>query len=318
MHLGNSWLSRVFAVALCLLGLAAPVRAQSWLDWSRATESDSLGLVVPADAIMIGSSFLLWGGSQLLRSSIAPASCRLCDGSDNRGLPSDAGDGRGSLNRVDAYFHDALAGRFVSRKTADTTSNVIAYGAVPVFALAGAIFATGPHASDWAGARTTVILLESVALNGAIGQAMKFGFARKRPFIRYGHGTDGATSSEGSTYDATDPDSHFSFVSGHTSETTSLAFGVAMCATLDDSKAAPYLWAGAGTLTALVGTLRMVAEKHYFTDVVGGAALGAAVGVLVPLLHRTGSWLGGERDASGLRLSVIGTDGAQIAWAGTF
>jgi len=42
----------------------------------------------------------------------------------------------------------------------------------------------------------------------------------------------------------------------------------------------------------------LAAEEHYFTDTLAGAALGGGVGVLLPLLHRRGSWLGGDATPS--------------------
>src|SRR4051812_9726122 len=74
----------------------------------------------------------------------------------------------------------------------------------------------------------------------------------------------------------------------------SVGTSAAMLATLEDSPAAPWLWAGMGVVTAATGTLRMISEAHYFTDVVSGAALGVVCGVLFPLLHRRGSALSGD------------------------
>jgi membrane-associated phospholipid phosphatase len=85
-----------------------------------------------------------------------------------------------------------------------------------------------------------------------------------------------------------------------------------MLATLEDSPAAPWMWAAAGLLTAATGTLRMASESHYFTDVVGEAAVGAGSGVLFPLLHRRGSLLGGRvvpqmaADGQGAMLGMAG------------
>jgi membrane-associated phospholipid phosphatase len=86
----------------------------------------------------------------------------------------------------------------------------------------------------------------------------------------------------------TSSESNQGFVSGHTSAVAALGTSAALCASLQESEAAPALWAGAIALTALTGTLRLVAEQHYLTDVVGGAAVGFAAGAAVPLLHRRG------------------------------
>jgi membrane-associated phospholipid phosphatase len=87
-----------------------------------------------------------------------------------------------------------------------------------------------------------------------------------------------------------------------------------MLATLEDSSAAPWLWGAAGVFTFTAGMLRMVAEEHYFSDTLGGAALGAGVGVLLPLLHRRGSLLGGSAAPS------VGTGhgGAAFSISGIF
>jgi membrane-associated phospholipid phosphatase len=263
-----------------LLIAALPVRAD-WLGWTQAGPTDSLTLGT-ADAVAIPAALIFLGSTQLFQ--LAPAHCRWCDGSDDLGTPGSAGAGRGSLNGVDAFFHDALTGWLLSRSAADTTSGVLAYGVTPLVALGGAYFATGPHASQGAGLRAAVISLESLAIGESISQALKFGFARKRPYIRYGTGTAPA----GSDYDVSSDESRLSFVSGHVTFVSSLGFGAAMCAQLQGSDAAPALWTAAATLTVLTGTLRMVAEKHYFTDVLGGALVGAGSGVLVPLLHKRG------------------------------
>jgi membrane-associated phospholipid phosphatase len=264
---------------------ALPARADGWLGWTEARPADALALR-PADAVTAPAALLIFAASPLLH--LGPGHCRLCDGPDDSGLPGSPGAGRGNLNGLDAFFHGALTGAVVSRKTADTTSTVLAYGVTPAFAFGAAYFATGPSASQGAGLRAAVIVLESLAVSGVATEALKIGFARKRPFVRYGNGTKGATASEGSTYDVDDDDSRQGFVSGHVSAVAALGVSSALCASLQDSEASPALWTAAGALVVLTGTLRMVAEKHYFTDVLGGAALGAGTGALVPLLHRQG------------------------------
>jgi membrane-associated phospholipid phosphatase len=267
----------VAAIALSFAPLSA--KADDFTGLFRAGPADAL-VLVPADAIVVPAALAVFGGLPLLH--LVPAHCRLCDGPDDVGLPGSAGAGRGGLNGVDAFFHDALTGAVVSRKTADTASTVLAYGVTPAFALSTALFATGPHSSSGAGVRAAVIVVESVALAGAATEILKVSFARKRPYVRYGTGT------LESPYDVNDDESRQGFVSGHTSAVAALGVSAALCASLQDSEAAPAAWTAAGTLVALTGTLRLVAEQHYFTDVLAGTAVGAAAGVAVPLLHRNG------------------------------
>ena len=241
-----------------------------------------------ADLVALPATALFLGSTQLFK--LTPAHCRWCDGTDDVGTPGSTGSGRGSLNGVDAFFHDALTGAVLSRTTADATSSIFAYGVAPVVAIGGAYFATGPHASQGAGLRAAVITIESMTVAESITQVLKLGFVRKRPYVRYGNGTAPA----GSAYDVNSDESRLGFVSGHTSFVASLGFGAAMCAQLQDSEAAPALWTAAAGLTVLTGTLRMVAEKHYFTDVLGGALVGAGAGVLVPYLHKRGVQITGN------------------------
>jgi membrane-associated phospholipid phosphatase len=298
------------ALLALLLALPLPARA----DWTQAAPTDALALRPAADVALTAGGFAFWLGTELAKSKLAPAGCHVCDGPDNSGLPGDPQDGQGSLNPVDAWFHDALTGALWSRKTSSTISNYLAFGLAPAGALASALFATGAGQSDGAGLRSALVVAESLAVAGTLVQSTKFLVARQRPYVRYGHATDGATAAEGSTYDETDPDSHLGFPSGHTAATAAVTFSAAMTATLQDSPAAPYLWVAAGVLTASAGTLRMMSENHYFTDVLGGALIGAASGVVIPLLHRRGSALAG---ASGLSFGA-GSGGTVIALSGTF
>jgi membrane-associated phospholipid phosphatase len=212
---------------------------------------------------------------------------------------------------VDRFFHDALVGAIVSRKTADTLSNVTAYGLIPAAAVAGAFLDPGPHATAGAGLRTVVIVAEGTVVALALTQAVKLGTARARPFVLYGHPSQ---PGEGSLYDFSDPDSHLSFPSGHNTIAAAVGVGAAMTATLEESPAAPWLWGAAGVLTVSTGLLRMMAEKHWVSDDLAGIAIGGGCGVLFPLLHRRGSLLGGSTSAApvvsalpgGMNLSFVG------------
>ena len=257
-------------VIAALLVAALPVRAASWAD---AGPSDKVGINLPVDVAVTSVGLAAFVVPELLKGSLAPAACVVCNP---------------DLNGVDAGFHDALTGWLVPRKTADTVSNVWAFALLPLAAVGGALAATGPHASDGAGFRAAVIVLESAALSAASVQSLKFFVARARPFAHYQHGDASAT------YRLDDRDSHLSFPSGHTALATSLGVSLAMTASLEDSSAAPWLWGAAAAMAISTGALRMIAEKHYFTDVAAGALLGAASGVIVPLLHRRGSALGGQ------------------------
>ncbi len=51
------------------------------------------------------------------------------------------------------------------------------------------------------------------------------------------------------------------------------------------SSARPWVWGGCLAAAATTGYLRYAAGRHYPTDILVGAAMGAFVGYLVPSLH---------------------------------
>lgn len=114
--------------------------------------------------------------------------------------------------------------------------------------------------SGWDGRANLAPVAESVALAALTTQAIKFTVGRERPFVHYGlrrlflH----------------DDDDDVSFCSGH----TAIAFAAAVA-----SRSRVGL-----VLAGVTGYLRMGAGKHYLTDVLAGAVVGVAAGLLVPHL----------------------------------
>ena len=82
-------------------------------------------------------------------------------------------------------------------------------------------------------------------------------------------------------------DARYSYFSGHTSTPAFMAF---LSANIyqdlhPDSDFKPVIWALAATIPALTGYKRIRGGKHFFTDVLTGYLVGAAVGFLIPALH---------------------------------
>lgn len=124
--------------------------------------------------------------------------------------------------------------------------------------------------------RTAVIEVESLMLSGGLTTAVKKLVGRCRPrAYRY-------SRCEGGEYDA--------FPSGHTSAVGS--FGGSRLVTVlrsdpDDARAG-IRWASFGLAEAGIvaaGTLRVAAHAHSWEDVVGGALLGHAAGILIAIAH---------------------------------
>lgn len=126
-----------------------------------------------------------------------------------------------------------------------------------------------------------VIYLETFALTAALTSLTKNLVKRPRPFV-YNEKVELHFKQE--------KDAQYSFFSGHTSTTAAMCFITAKI--FQDynkgSKAIPWVWAAAATVPAVTGILRQQAGKHFWTDVFTGYVIGAAIGFLVPELHRVG------------------------------
>jgi membrane-associated phospholipid phosphatase len=120
---------------------------------------------------------------------------------------------------------------------------------------------------------------EVIAVTGALTSLTKNILKRPRPFV-YNEQVDLHYKQE--------KDAQYAFFSGHTSVTAAMCFMTAKI--FQDynkgSKAIPWVWAAAATFPAVTGVLRQQAGKHFWTDVVTGYLIGAAIGVLIPELHR--------------------------------
>ena len=84
--------------------------------------------------------------------------------------------------------------------------------------------------------------------------------------------------------------SNRSFFSGHTSNAASFSFFTASVLNdlYPDWKAGKYVtWGAAITIPAVVAYTRVGAGKHFPSDVIAGYLFGAAVGIVIPKLHKS-------------------------------
>ena len=134
------------------------------------------------------------------------------------------------------------------------------------------------HSRDEAGT-IGLMMLQAALINNGITNIVKGTAKRRRPF----------------TYNPLAPmekklekNGRYSFFSGHASNSASYAFLTAKVFSDNNpgSKWNPYVWSAAITLPAVTSILRVKAGKHFPTDVVVGYAVGAAIGFLVPELHK--------------------------------
>jgi membrane-associated phospholipid phosphatase len=201
-----------------------------------------------------------WITSEGFRQQLAPASCRFC-----------------ATNGLDDSVRDAL--RWGDTRLAAQLSDITAYVVVPGLVVTADYLATREHGGpDLLGADLGIII-EAVAVSQVLNQITKFSVGRERPLARALVGPAKQTTDSPS-------DNNTSFYSGHASWTFSWAVAAGTVASRRGYPQAPWVFASSLSLAALTGYLRIAADKHYLTDVVTGAAMGAAVGWLVPFLHR--------------------------------
>lgn len=124
-----------------------------------------------------------------------------------------------------------------------------------------------------------LLTFQTVALNSAITGLTKELVKRKRPLLY---------NPQCPLDKKQRPNATSSFISGHTSNVAALSFMTAQIHSdlNPNSNANPYLWATAAFLPALTGYLRVKAGRHFPTDVIAGYIVGAAIGILVPKLHK--------------------------------
>lgn len=127
-----------------------------------------------------------------------------------------------------------------------------------------------------------IIYAESISLTWMITDITKIAVRRPRP-VNY---ETCNTSPTGSC--ATDTNLQLSFFSGHSSSTAAVsATATYLAFTRAPHTARPWATLAVGTaLTTFVSYERVRAGQHFPTDVIMGSLAGAAVGVLVPHLHR--------------------------------
>jgi membrane-associated phospholipid phosphatase len=210
----------------------------------------------------LGTAWLL--SEAVFKKDLAPAQCRWC--------------GQNSVdNTIRSWFVPANSITYDGIKWADTASGVTAYILAPLVAL-GYDALVAASFKGWL--QDFVIILEAVMAGMVTDQIVKFAAGRERPFV------SSLTPAE-KTMTRDPSDNNLSFYSGHATFSAAFAFGAGTLALIRGYKYPWLVWLVGCTVSAATSLLRMAADKHYFTDVLMGTAMGAVFGVGLPLLfHR--------------------------------
>jgi membrane-associated phospholipid phosphatase len=209
-------------------------------------------------ATVAGGALWLTTGT-LIKPDIAPSRCRWCDGN--------------------AFDDELQSLAWSNPRGVDLTSDVISYGVAPLSA--GGLIALAALREGTASELSVdlLILAEALVASGLVGEAIRLSTARERPSVR-------ALPADEKPMTEHPEENNMSFVSGHAATSFSLALASGMIASMRGRRIAPIIWAVGLTLAATTTYMRVASNEHYMTDAVGGAAVGAGIGLALPLLHR--------------------------------
>ncbi|RNI33164.1 phosphatase PAP2 family protein [Rufibacter immobilis] len=142
------------------------------------------------------------------------------------------------------------------------------------------------------GGQLLALYVETMSITGTLFTLGSAAFPRARP-LTYSKNRNEVPLSE-----LTRANAQNSFFAGHTAAVSTISFFTAKVFHdyNPDSPARPFVWAGAAIVPAAVGYLRLEAGKHFLSDNLIGYGVGAAVGILVPQLHK-------KSNASGLSIT---------------
>jgi membrane-associated phospholipid phosphatase len=172
-------------------------------------------------------------------------------------------------------FDRRLDGRLSA--SAARTSDVL--GAVDVVMPLGLLLGQDGMNRDYG--KRALLYVETLTVGVLLNGGSKYLVGRPRPYVYSDDPQVQAyTAHQGK-------DSHLSFYSGHASMTfaASVAGSYLFAQATLDHRARAAVWGFELALAGATANLRTLAGKHFYSDVIVGAVVGAAVGFAVPRLH---------------------------------
>jgi membrane-associated phospholipid phosphatase len=240
--------------------IVGPALAASLLLWSAAaaaqTRSRELRWDPALDVAVTAGGAALWLASELLKEDLAPARCRWC-----------------RENTVDAGVRGALV--WEDTASAAWISDVTGFFLVPVAAIGLDTLAAAHESALGNVPEDTLLVAEAGVIAADVNQLTKFLVGRRRPFVD-------RLPPEENVATRAPADNNLSFFSGHTAETFALAAASGTIGELRGYRWAPAAWGVGGAFAAVTAYLRIAADRHWLTDVLVGAVVGAGIGIAVP------------------------------------
>lgn len=234
-----------------------PARAQQVYELKNNVGVDLAVTITAATILVVTESY---------KNQLAPQQCRWCDTN---------GKGENVLNPIDNAMRNLLEWRDPS--PARHMADVLAFMAGPTVSIGTMMAASANDRAEIKYPTDMLLTLEAVALAGVLNQSLKFLVSRERPFIH-------VMTEDEKKKQIHPSDNNLSFYSGHTSLSFAIATASGTIASLRNYRLKSMVWGALVPMAALTGYLRIAGDRHYFIDVLTGAVLGSAVGILVPLI----------------------------------
>ncbi len=209
-------------------------------------------------------------------------------------LPVDIPAGQPAIGGADA----AALGHF--RPTAAKVSDVLMFGGVALPVIYHGVEA-GLYRRNFGRRYATDLLIyaEALAVNLLVTETLKFAVDRHRPFTYLDPDEVDPSLRDELVEEQAEVDSAKSFPSGHASMSfaaavagsTLLTMKLAKRGTPQAKAAMAVTWIASVGLASTTAALRVVAGKHYPSDVTAGALIGTTIGAVIPLAHlRPRAW----------------------------
>jgi hypothetical protein len=138
--------------------------------------------------------------------------------------------------------------------------------------------------------RSIYLSLETIIITDVANLLAKKLLQRPRPFTYNPEVVHNQTSCR--AYNRNKPDANLSFYSGHTAHVASVIFFTNSMLWLykPEYRSKDWAWIASGLLPAMVGYQRVMAGKHFPSDVFAGYLAGAAIGYLIPVIHENNEY----------------------------